>query len=64
MERVGRYGLFLLDFLGFLLKGLAAFAFGDLIDMFGKGGRIWLIPIVLGGIAFVIALANLGAAQR
>ena len=63
MDRVARYSLFLLDFIGFLLKGALAFIFGDLIDMFSKGGRIWLIPIFLGGVAFVIALANLKGPQ-
>ena len=62
MDRVGAYLLHLLDFLGFVLRCALELMFGDL---FSKGGRIWLIPIAVGSVAFIYALAQLGeAAQR
>ena len=62
MGRLGTYLFYLLDFLGFVLKAVLALIFGDFADMFSKGGRIWLIPIVLGSVAFIYVLAQLGEA--
>ena len=61
MDRVGTYLLHLLDFLGFVLRCVLELMFGD---MFSKGGRIWLIPIVLGSVACIYVLAQMGEAAR
>ena len=60
MNRVGQRIWLVLDFFGFILKLLAAFALGDLADMFSRGGRIWLIPMVLGFAGLMYALIRLG----
>ena len=56
MSRAAHLGLLALDFLGFILRLILAFVFGDL---FSKGGRIWLIPIFLCGAALIYLLIRL-----
>ena len=65
MDRVARFSLYVLGGIWFLFELLISFVTGDWIEAARtKSERLWLILILVLGVAFVAALVQLPATPR